>query len=150
MKKVIKFMSLCIVATLMLVMTTTTALANDATNYGVSPNPRYLHSGISTDGASKPKEVWNIAESGQYDFKGSSNTVTIYTNYKFCGKTAYTIHVKNSGSYLLNVKAKTGTKTYSSTQIGAGKSADIEFSGIKDTTKFYIVFSGSKFSGYIN
>lgn len=100
-------------------------------------------------GASRPSNVWNIKTKGRYNFSGSANTVTIYTNYKFNGKTSYKVSVKNTGKYPLTVKAKTLTKTYGSTKISAGKKGEFTFSNIKSTTAFYVTFEGSEFNGYV-
>lgn len=105
---------------------------------------------IDTRGTSRPSKVWNIKSSGKYSFAGSANTVTIYTNYKFKGKTEYKVNVKNTGKYALTVKAKTLTKTYGSTKISAGKSGSFTFSNIKSTTEFYLTFEGSEFTGSIS
>ena len=108
-------------------------------------------SGIVPFGTSRPSSVWNIATKGQYDFAGSTGGQTLYTNYKFKGKTSYSIKVNNTGSNPITVKAKRLTKTYASTKISGGKSATIEFSNIQKDTEFYITFDGSgiKFDGFI-
>lgn len=105
-------------------------------------------------GISRPSKVWNIKEKGKYSFSGSSNHKTMYTNYKFTGKTSYKVYVKNTGNNAITVKAKRLTKTYGSTKISAGKTGIIEFSNIKSGTKFYVTFDGAKddkfsFEGYV-
>lgn len=104
---------------------------------------------ISLIDLSIPSDVWNISSSGRYNFSGSSNTVNVYTNYKFNGKSSYTIYVKNTGDYQLTVKAKTRLKTYKKTIIAPGKSVTLKLSDMKSSTEFYILFRGSEFSGYI-
>lgn len=89
---------------------------------------------------------------GAYYFSGQSYYDTLYTKYKFYGKSSYTIHVVNNGSTALTVKAKTLTKTYASTVIAVGASTDLSLSGMDASTKFYISFSGdynTNVSGYI-
>lgn len=102
-------------------------------------------------GANRPTKVWNIAKKGKYNFKGSTKSQTLYTNYKFKGKTSYTIKVNNTGSNPITVKAKRLTKTYASTKVSGKKSATIQFSNIKKDTEFYITFDGSniKLDGYV-
>lgn len=100
---------------------------------------------------SRPTTVWNININGQYNFAGSSNSQTLYTNYKFTGKNEYTVYVENTGKTPITVKAKRLTKTYATTKISAGKTATFQFSNIKSNTEFYIVFEGDSYSftGYI-
>ena len=105
--------------------------------------------GAQIKGVQRPSKVWNLKTQGKYSFKGSTTSQTLYTNYKFKGKTSYTFYVKNTGKYALTVKAKRLTKTYASTKISAGKSASVTFSDIKSTTEFYMTFEGSSFEGYI-
>lgn len=100
-------------------------------------------------GASRPKKVWDIKKKGAYSFSGSANNITIYTSYKFKGKTNYTVKVENTGKYPITVKAKTLIKTYGSTKISAGKTGSFSFSNIKSDTEFYITFEGSEFSGSV-
>lgn len=106
---------------------------------------------IATRGVGTPTKVWNIKEDGKYNFAGSSSYQTLYTNYKFTGKTSYKVYVENTGKTPITVKAKRKMKTYASTKISAGKSAAFEFSNIKSDTNFYIVFEGDNYSfeGYI-
>ena len=104
---------------------------------------------IETRGTKRPSNVWNIGSKGIYHFGGSANRVTIYTNFKFKGKTSYTVYVKNTGNYPITVKAKRLTKTYASTKISAGKEGSFKFSNIQKDTEFYLVFDGSEFNGYI-
>ncbi|EAG9320732.1 hypothetical protein [Listeria monocytogenes] len=91
----------------------------------------------------RPSSVWNIASKGKYNFAGTSNGSTLYTNYKFKGKNTYTVYVKNYGKHVLKVKAKRLTKTYATTSISAGKAATFTFSGIQKDTEFYVTFDGS-------
>lgn len=75
----------------------------------------------------------------------------MYTNYKFTGKTSYTIKVNNRSKKPIEVTAKRLLKTYASTKVSGKKSATIQFSNIKHDTEFYIVFEGKDqdFDGYI-
>lgn len=117
--------------------------------FGLSDEDPFL--GIVPFGPNRPSDVWNIATKGKYKFGGSTGGQTLYTNFKFKGKTSYSIKVNNTGKNPITVKAKRLTKTYASTKISGGKSAIIEFSNIKKTTEFYITFEGSgiKFDGFI-
>ena len=47
---------------------------------------------IQPNSASRPTKVWNLATKGKYNFKGTIKNAgtTLYTNYKFKGKTKYT------------------------------------------------------------
>ncbi len=122
-------------------------------NVGVSyVSPDDTSGMISIQSTERPSSVWDISSDGQYDFSGSSHYQTLYTNYKFKGKTSYKIYVKNTGSTAIKVKAKRLTRTYATTTVAAGKTATLEFSDIKSSTEFYIVFEADNnysFSGYI-
>lgn len=104
---------------------------------------------IEERSTNRPSKVWNIKTKGRYDFSGTANVSTLYTNYQFTGKSSYTVYVKNTGKYPITVTAKRLLKTYASTKISAGKSGTITFSNINSDTDFYVVFQGSSFSGYV-
>ncbi len=93
---------------------------------------------------------------GKYDFSGWSYYQPLYTNYKFTGKTTYSLFVKNeSTSNTLKVYAQNATQTFAQTQIAANSSSWITFSGMNTSTQFYLRFEGTSggyysFSGYIN
>lgn len=114
---------------------------------GVSPTSPETE----TKSTSRPSKVWNISEDGQYNFAGTSYYQTLYTNYKFKGKTSYTIYVYNGSDYNMTVKAKTLFTTYGKTTVGPGESATLTVSGMDKSTEFYITFDGDymDFSGYI-
>lgn len=124
-------------------------------NIGVSyVCPDCFESDFETQSTSKPTSVWNISKKGKYTFEGVSYHQTLYTNYKFKGKTSYTIYVKNTGDHKITVKARKGTKVYASTTVASGKTTSLDFSGIDKSTEFYISFSTGnsysyEFSGYI-
>jgi hypothetical protein len=105
----------------------------------------------ATRGTARPSHTWEINKSGQYSFSGSSYHQTLYTNWKFKGKSAYTVRVNNTGSGTITVKAKTMFTTYAQTKVGAGRSATLNLSGMDPNTAFYLTFDGSNFSfnGYI-
>ena len=89
--------------------------------------------GNGSKGNQIPTSVWNIATKGKYNMSGTCGYTTLYSNYKFKGKTSYTIYIKNNGSSTIKVKAKRRTKTYGTTTIGAGKSGRIMFSVSRET-----------------
>lgn len=126
---------------------------SESHNVGVSYiSPDNSFGGISIQSTDRPSTVWDISTKGQYDFAGSSHYQTLYTNYKFKGKTSYKIYVNNTGNTSIKVKAKRLTRTYATTTVAAGKSATLEFSDIYSSTEFYIVFEGNNnysFNGYI-
>lgn len=103
-------------------------------------------SGIVPFGIGRPSKIWNVRTKGAYTFSGSTHSQTLYTNYKFKGKTSYTVKVNNTSSNPITVKAKRLTKTYATTKISGGKSATIQFSNIKAATEFYVTFDGSNIS----
>lgn len=144
----------CLLAIIVVSSTVHAAEVSDEKNIGVSFMPPSDDSGsnVTPYSTSKPSKVWNVKTDGQYDFSGWSYHETLYTNYKFTGKTSYKIYVKNTGSNTITVKAKTSLKTYASTSVGAGKTATIDLSGMDKDKEFYISFSSDNdytFSGYI-
>lgn len=115
-------------------------------NYGVSPiEPT---PGVETRSISKPRDIWDISSQGIYNFGGEASNSTLYTNYKFKGKTSYTITINNNhGSKTLSVRC-IGAK--GSVKVKAGKTGTIKISGIKADKTFYISFSApSNFDGTV-
>ena len=128
----------------------TKSYAIEPISYGVTERPSYLNdSPITIQGDKRPKKVWNIIDCDAYEFRGSAFNTTIYTEYKFTGKTSYSIDINNYGGGTLTVKAKSLTKTYAQTQLGSLSSTTLELSGMKEDAEFYLVFQGSSFSGKI-
>lgn len=151
-----KFISMmvCLLAILVVSSTVHATEVSNEQNIGVSfiPPSSDSSSNVTPYSTSTPSSVWNVKSKGQYDFSGWSYHQTLYTNYKFKGKTSYTIYVNNTGSNTITVKAKTALKTYASTSVGAGKAATIDLSGMDKDKEFYISFSSDNeyhFSGYI-
>lgn len=108
--------------------------------------------GISPASDVIPSSAIDLSTHGIYNFQGQSYYDTLYTQYKFYGKTSYQIYVVNNGSTTLTVKAKTLTKTYGSTTIAVGTSGTISLSGMDSDTKFYIAFTSdynTNVTGYI-
>ncbi len=108
--------------------------------------------GISPASDVIPSAAIDLSSHGIYNFQGQSYYDTLYTQYKFYGKTSYQIYVTNNGSTTLTVKAKTLTKTYGSTTIAVGTSGTISLSGMDSGTKFYIAFTSdynTNVTGYI-
>jgi hypothetical protein len=67
-------------------------------NVGVSFEEPYIKDGdIALAEVTRPTKVWNIKTKGKYSFSGTPGSQTLYTNYKFKGKTSYTFYVKNVG-----------------------------------------------------
>lgn len=114
-------------------------------NYGVGFE--IPGAGVSVRSISKPSEIWDISIK-PYDFKGEAGGSTLYTNYKFKGKTSYTITVTNDHTKTLRVKcagAKGGSK-----KVKPGKTTTFTVT-TKDTSKmFYISFGApSDFYGTV-
>ncbi|MCI5498552.1 MAG: hypothetical protein MR419_03350 [Clostridiales bacterium] len=57
-----------------------------------------LLTGIATRGLSAPTAIWNIAQKGKYSFVVETAASKIYTNYKFTGKTFYTLTTSNTSN----------------------------------------------------
>ena len=146
-------LTLALCSTLMLPTTTPAQVNNPKeTNTSILPDLFGLSSispeEIESKGISKPTTVWNIAKDGKYDFAGSSNHQTLYTNYKFTGKNEYTVYCQNTGSNPIVVTAKRLTKTYGSVKITAGKTGSFTFSNIQKDTEFYVVFESTNQSDF--
>ena len=105
---------------------------------------------IDLYGQNKPTNIWDINTKGRYNFSGSANVKTLYSNYKFKGKTNYTIYVENRGEKTLEVRAKSFFKTYATEDIKPGSPATITISNIGKDTEFYLTFYRGDFVGYIN
>jgi len=60
--------------------------------------PKNEEPGNSIQGTSKPTQVWYVNIDGKYDFSGWSYYQPLYTNYKFTGKTTYSLFVKNEST----------------------------------------------------
>lgn len=95
----------------------------------------------------RPSEVWNINEKGAYNFSGSAQGSTLYTNYKFRGKTSYNISVQNSSNKTLKVINHGGK---GSINVKPNESASFTVTTKDNTHTFYLSFSGpSNFNGTI-
>jgi len=154
---IITVVSVCCIYCLL--ATETYATEIDGMNKGVSYIcPEEIDGNVDSEvqvwSTSKPSNIWNISSKGKYNFEGVSYHQTLYTNYKFTGKTSYKIYVNNTGDNKIKVKATNGVTTYASTTVGAGKTATLPISGLSKSTKFYISFSTNNsysysFYGYI-
>lgn len=69
---------------------------------GLTTDPLYLKE-QQTRGQTRPATDWNINSQGQYNFSASKIYEFIYTNYRFTGKTDYTVLVKNNGTSVIDV-----------------------------------------------
>ena len=120
---------------------------------GLTTTPAYLNSEITPYGTSRPSSssVMNLATHGTYDFYGDSNTLTLYSNFQFYGKTSYYVFVTNKGSSELKVKAKSLLHTYASYAVPANTTISFDIRDMKTDTTFYLTFDGSfmSFSGNI-
>lgn len=118
----------------------------------LTPTVSYAQNGegdVNLTDLGRPEKVWNIASSGRYTFGGVCYNSTIYTNYKFKGKSSYTVHVENDGTEDLTIKVRTLAKVYKSITISEGSMTSFTVSGMDSSTEFYITFRGSSFDGYI-
>ncbi|WP_153189573.1 hypothetical protein [Pelotomaculum sp. FP] len=109
---------------------------------------------ITPLGTSIPTQVWNIVDNGRYNFSGVSYGYPLYSNYKFIGKTNYTIRVQNNAATKLIVTVKSPLKTYKTQTIWPDNTSIFSASGMSSTTQFYLRFEGEggtdmDFSGYI-
>lgn len=154
-KRIVTFLCACL---LLLTSNISVYAAEPVISHQESNKVAEYYKGVSpicpeteTRSTSRPSSVWDISKNGRYDFAGTSYYQTLYTNYKFKGKTSYTIYVYNASDYNMTVKAKTLLTTYGKTTVGPGKSATLTVSGLSKTTEFYITFDGDymDFSGYI-
>lgn len=91
------------IAMVIAICSCTTVYAAD-TNIGVTANPTYLSDdGMQLYGTSEPKNEWNLATKGKYEFKGSANYDDLYSNYYFTGVSRAKIVVYNYRSSTLTV-----------------------------------------------
>lgn len=115
-----------------------------AANYGVGTEDP----GVNQRSTFVPTEIWDISKSGTYNFAGEANGQTLYTNYKFKGKTSYKITINNNHeSKTLTVKCRGVSGT---AKVKPGSTGTISISGIKDNKTFYVSFSApSYFDGTV-
>lgn len=100
---------------------------------------------ISPNSTSLPTVLWNIATQGGYYFTGTSTSQTLYSNYKFKGKTTYHLHVFSAKAITVKVKNRYLPYTYSTKNIAANTIVDWDVfgNGMTASTEIYIEFSGS-------
>lgn len=102
-----------------------------------------------------PSRVWNISSQGMYHFAGESAQQTLYTNYLFKGKSAYTVLVENQGSSTITVNARKGILglSFYSVKVKPGETKVFDLKGLSSRDRFSLSFSGSGsrylFRGYI-
>lgn len=113
---------------------------------GLTTEPTYLDNGVSPRETYRPTESLNLASHGTYDFYGYSNTLTLYSKYKFYGKTSYYVFVTNRSSYEVTVKAKTLLHTYATYTVPADTTISFDIRDMDSTTEFYLTFDGSYMS----
>lgn len=98
-------------------------------------------------GTSKPNSDKKITGKTKYNYNGSyKGKGTLYTNYKFYGSKKYKVTVSNKGKSAIKVSAERTFRTYSSTNVAAGKTGSFVFSDINSDTRWWVKITGSNFS----
>jgi len=107
--------------------------------------------GITACGLNPPTTVWNIASKGSYSFAGSATGSTLYTNYKFTGKSRYEVKVVNNHSKTLKIICRTsGWSSFRTISLSGKSTAYYTVSPSSSSTNWYIQFNApSSFSGYV-
>ena len=107
--------------------------------------------GITACGLNPPTIVWNIISKGSYSFAGSATGSTLYTNYKFTGKSKYEVKVVNSHSKTLKIICRTsGWSSFRTISLSGKSTAYYTVSPSSSSTNWYIQFNApSSFSGYV-
>lgn len=125
-------------------------------NIGVSPNPEYIsESVIQPYGTSAPRNVWNLASKGRYNFSGQAKYDNLYSNYKLTGVSRAKIAVYNYSSSTLTLKVVKDGFLYStvlSTQVAGNttKNPAVFYVNLDASKNYILIFmSPSNFSGYI-
>lgn len=123
-------------------------------NIGVSENPPYLNeSSIQPYSTREPKEEWNLATKGRYNFSGYATVENLYTNYYFTGVSKVRIHVENKGSGTMTIKLLKKAFINSeihSTDLSKSSSTTYTVSSLDSSKKYMILFQATgNFSGYI-
>lgn len=127
-------------------------------NVGVSPElPAYVDEGegeISPLGLGVPVNGWNISSKGQYDFSGSAQRSTLYTDYYFIGQSSYSVRINNSRNDTLRVDFME-KKPFLDTRIRTfnvmpGATLLTNVRNLSSTGQYYLKFHApSNFSGHI-
>lgn len=143
------------IAMVIAICSCTTAYAAD-TNIGVTANPTYLSDdGMQLYGTSEPKNEWNLATKGKYEFKGSANYDNLYSNYYFTGVSREKIVVYNYRSSTLTVTVlKKGifNTTVQTNQVAGNTTSNpaVFYVNLDSSKKYILNFDApSNFSGYI-
>lgn len=153
--KILKQSIIVFLCTLFVIGNCSTVYAADK-NIGVSPNPEYIsESVIQPYGTSAPRNVWNLASKGRYNFSGQAKYDNLYSNYKLTGVSRAKIAVYNYSSSTLTLKVVKDGFLYStvlSTQVAGNttKNPAVFYVNLDASKNYILIFmSPSNFSGYI-
>lgn len=153
--KILKQSIIVFLCTLFVIGNCSTVYAADK-NIGVSPNPEYIsESVIQPYGTSAPRNVWNLASKGRYNFSGQAKYDNLYSNYKLTGVSRAKIAVYNYSSSTLTLKVVKDGFLYStvlSTQVSGNttKNPAVFYVNLDASKNYILIFmSPSNFSGYI-
>lgn len=108
-----------------------------------------------TRGLGEPRETWNLATKGRYNFSGKAVGSDLYTDYLFTGVDYVRIWVTNHSNKKLLVKVfEKGTlwgfNYVSSVECEPNNNTVWRISSLSKSKKYYIQFyAPSEFSGYI-
>lgn len=99
-----------------------------------------------------PTSTWNVATQGMYEFAGSaaSSRYTLYSLYKFSGKTTYTVSVTNllSSSQAVNCHRTISDAIFSTFSVDGNSTAT--FSVSSGAAVWYLGFPGKcSVEGYV-
>ncbi|SEO95625.1 hypothetical protein SAMN04488134_12116 [Amphibacillus marinus] len=127
-------------------------------NVGESHEPAYVDEGkgeISLLGLGVPSNIWNISSKGQYDFSGSAQSSTLYTNYLLTGQSSYSVRINNLRNDTLRVDLMqkndfcfdSNVRTWN---VSPGANLFSTQTGLSSSNNYYLRFHApSNFSGHI-
>ncbi|MCZ0702315.1 hypothetical protein J2T56_000648 [Natronobacillus azotifigens] len=127
-------------------------------NVGVSPElPAYVDEGegeISPLGLGVPRNEWDMSIRGQYDFQGTAQRSTLYTDYLLTGQSSYSVRINNSRSDTFRVDLMQKNVIWDTTvrtwNVSPGASLFASQTGLSSSNSYYLKFHApSNFSGRI-
>lgn len=128
-------------------------------NVEMSPErPIYVDDGegeISPFGLDVPRNGWDMSIRGQYDFHGTAQISTLYTDYYFTGQSSYSVIINNFQDETLRVDLMQKNALWFDTTIRTWNvNPGASFLGIQrdlsSSNNYYLKFHApSNFSGYI-
>lgn len=100
---------------------------------------------VQPRGTTIPTDSMSLANGKIYKVSSGDNARVdvLYTNYKFYGKTSYTVRIHNSNNYAVKVIAKSALKTYNQIELQPGSTVHLSVHTESTSKKFYVKFKST-------